>query len=44
MPLERAGRAEEVAKAARFLSGDDSSYINGQGIIVDGRLTEGWPN
>lgn len=43
IPLGRVGRAEEVAKVVRFLSGDDSSYITGQELIVDGGLTVRWP-
>ncbi len=35
-PLERIGLPDDVAKAVKFLSGDDSSFITGQNIIVDG--------
>ncbi|MFE0424021.1 SDR family NAD(P)-dependent oxidoreductase [Streptomyces sp. NPDC058953] len=38
IPLGRAGRAEEVAALALFLSCDDSSYITGQPFVIDG----GW--
>lgn len=38
IPLGRFGRAEEVAKTAVFLAGDDSSYITGQVIRVDGSI------
>lgn len=38
IPLGRFGRAEEVAKTAVFLAGDDSSYITGQIIRVDGSI------
>ncbi|MBU6252004.1 MAG: SDR family oxidoreductase [Alphaproteobacteria bacterium] len=34
--LKRAGRAEEVAKAAIFLLSDDASFITGANIPVDG--------
>lgn len=37
--LKRFGRPEEVAKVAAFLASDDSSYITGQSIVVDGGLT-----
>ena len=35
-PLERIGKPEEVAKTALFLASDDSSFITGQVINVDG--------
>jgi NAD(P)-dependent dehydrogenase (short-subunit alcohol dehydrogenase family) len=34
--LKRFGRADEVAKAARFLLSDDSSNIVGADIVIDG--------
>ncbi|WP_150275689.1 SDR family NAD(P)-dependent oxidoreductase [Paenibacillus tepidiphilus] len=36
IPLGRLGEAEEVARAALFLASDDSSYIQGADISVDG--------
>lgn len=36
IPLRRVGDPEEVAKAIAFLVGDDSSYITGQVLNVDG--------
>lgn len=38
-PLGRAGRADEVARVAVFLASDDSSFITGQDIVVDGGFT-----
>jgi len=35
-PLKRVCSVEEIANVALFLASDDSSYINGQCIIVDG--------
>jgi 3-oxoacyl-[acyl-carrier protein] reductase len=34
--LRRFGKPEEVAKVAVFLASDDSSYITGESIVVDG--------
>jgi 3-oxoacyl-[acyl-carrier protein] reductase len=36
IPLGRFGKIEEVASVAAFLASDDSSYITGQSIVVDG--------
>jgi 3-oxoacyl-[acyl-carrier protein] reductase len=38
IPLRRAGRAEEVARAAVFLASADGSYITGQVLTIDGGL------
>ncbi|KKL77259.1 hypothetical protein LCGC14_2036650, partial [marine sediment metagenome] len=35
-PLKRVCTVDEIANVALFLACDDSSYINGQSIIVDG--------
>ena len=35
-PLKRVCSVEEIANVALFLAGDDSSYINGECITVDG--------
>lgn len=38
-PLRRIGRAEDAARTALFLLGDDSAWITGQVIGVDGGLS-----
>ena len=38
IPLKRMGKAEEIAKLVKFLSSEDSSYITGQTIHIDGGM------
>ena len=39
IPMGRFGEADEVAKAALFLACDDSSYMTGSNLLVDGGIT-----
>jgi meso-butanediol dehydrogenase/(S,S)-butanediol dehydrogenase/diacetyl reductase len=41
--LGRAGTPDEVARVALFLASDDSSFITGAAIAVDGGMLGGWP-
>jgi NAD(P)-dependent dehydrogenase (short-subunit alcohol dehydrogenase family) len=39
IPMGRLGTAEELAKAALFLASDESSFMTGASLIVDGGIT-----
>ena len=42
-PLRRAAQPQELAQVALFLASDQSSYVNGQAIAVDGGLSSSHP-
>jgi len=41
IPLHRRGRADDVAQAALYLASDDSRYVTGTNLIVDGGIAAG---
>jgi NAD(P)-dependent dehydrogenase (short-subunit alcohol dehydrogenase family) len=44
-PIRRAGLAEDIARAALWLASDDSSFVTGHALVVDGGMSAGqmWP-
>jgi NAD(P)-dependent dehydrogenase (short-subunit alcohol dehydrogenase family) len=40
IPLHRMGKPEEIAQAVLFLASDESSFMLGTEIIVDGGVAE----
>lgn len=40
-PIPRAGTPDDIARAALWLASDDSTFVTGQNIIVDGGLING---
>jgi NAD(P)-dependent dehydrogenase (short-subunit alcohol dehydrogenase family) len=40
VPLGRFGTSDEVAKVAVFLASDDSSYVTGTELFVDGGVAQ----
>ena len=40
-PIRRSGLPDDIAQAALWLAGDDSTFVNGHALVVDGGLTGG---
>jgi NAD(P)-dependent dehydrogenase (short-subunit alcohol dehydrogenase family) len=40
IPLGRTGTLDEIAKVVSFLASDESSYITGVELVVDGGMTQ----
>jgi NAD(P)-dependent dehydrogenase (short-subunit alcohol dehydrogenase family) len=40
-PIRRSGTVDDIAKAVLWLASDDSSFVNGQALAVDGGVTGG---
>jgi len=40
-PIKRAGLPEDIAQAALWLASDDSTFVNGEALVVDGGISGG---
>ena len=44
VPLQRIAKPIEIAYGALFLASDESSYMTGSEMVMDGGVTAGAPN
>ena len=44
VPLQRIAKPIEIAYGALFLASDESSYMTGSEMVIDGGVTAGAPN
>lgn len=42
-PMKRGGAPDEIAQAALYLASEESSYVNGHALVVDGGLSASHP-